>query len=159
MLRPTRKLLNSLRSPQHGRRFVGTDQKQQHMSKELPKYNKPLGKVKKNLQPVFAALITPPAPARGRPELISERRVASPDETCSAKPCSRAKRPSGSPCRAPIPSADRSASRTGFVTFFQALAQAPQRGAQLRGVGPIAGSSFRGLTSALQRGKMICHVA
>jgi hypothetical protein len=45
-----------------------------------------------------------------------------------------------------------------LVAFFDGLAQATQRGAQAGSVGAIRSSALRGLTGALQRRKMICHV-
>jgi hypothetical protein len=45
-----------------------------------------------------------------------------------------------------------------LVAFFDGLAQAAQRGAQAGSVGAVRSSALRGLTGALKRRKMICHV-
>jgi hypothetical protein len=45
-----------------------------------------------------------------------------------------------------------------FVALFNGLSQAAQCGAQAGGICAISGRALRGLTGALKRRKMICHV-
>jgi len=45
-----------------------------------------------------------------------------------------------------------------FVALFNGLSQAAQGSAQTGGIGAIGGRALRGLTGALKRRKMICHV-
>jgi len=46
-----------------------------------------------------------------------------------------------------------------FVALLDGLAQSAQRGAQAGGVGAIGGRTLGGLTGALERRKMISHIA
>jgi hypothetical protein len=45
-----------------------------------------------------------------------------------------------------------------FVALDETLAETAQCGAQARGIGPVAGGTLNGLTGALQRRIMICHL-
>ena len=95
--------------PQRGRRFVRTGRNCFHVLR-TPKYNKPLGKVKKNLQAAvtlrhrFQSLFQSVQPRR-QAGLVARRRVLV------------QRRPSGWPCRARTRSAGRSGRRRLYRLF------------------------------------------
>src|ERR1700679_2651472 len=151
MPRPTRKLLNSQGVPQRGRRFVRTGRKLLSCPEERLSITNRWGRSRRNL------CLAVPCPAPAQTLCLNLLKCRQPPRQARLVAGSRVLvQHALLDC---LVESRRSLlvglTRRYLVALFQALTHIPQSGAQLRCIGPVAGSPFRCLTGAFQRRKMI----